>query len=390
MTGSLHHQPGLRWTLVSGEYPGEAPCGGVGAYTAALAAALGACGDAVEVFSDGRHGALDPLLCGEVRALPGWGLRGLWRLHRSLRRRPPGVLLIEYVPHAFGWKAMNVAFAAWVRWQAPAPVWIMFHEVAYPQGARRWRHRCLAAVTRCMARWVACGAERCFVSTTAWQDPLKKIASHLAVPVTLPIPSNVPLQMQPAAQELRAAAAPGAWLGHFGTYSTPVAEVLGAVLPRVLAEAPECRVLLLGHGSQEFAGSLQRDYPALAGRIRATGTLPGDALAAHLQAATVLLQPYPDGVTTRRGSIMAGLGNGCAIVTSQGALTEPLWSTSGAVRLALAGDVAAHTAAVLALWRHPEARDALARRAREFYEENFALEHTVNALRKYASGALQR
>ena len=55
-----------------------------------------------------------------------------------------------------------------------------------------------------------------------------------------------------------------------------------------------------------------------------------------------MLQPYPDGVSSRRTTVTSLLAHGCAVVTTRGPLTEGLWQESGAV------DVVAPTPAELA------------------------------------------
>jgi glycosyltransferase involved in cell wall biosynthesis len=62
----------------------------------------------------------------------------------------------------------------------------------------------------------------------------------------------------------------------------------------------------------------------LEGRIQWTGNLPEAEVGAALNACDVLLMPYVDGASLRRGTLMAGLANGCAIVTTtpQGPLPE--------------------------------------------------------------------
>src|SRR5205085_9332813 len=85
-------------------------------------------------------------------------------------------ILVQYVPHAFGWKGMNLAFAAWVACRARrfAPVWVMFHEVAFPFGRRPVR-AILALANRLMARLLAGAADRVFVSVPAWGDTLRTL-----------------------------------------------------------------------------------------------------------------------------------------------------------------------------------------------------------------------
>jgi len=58
------------------------------------------------------------------------------------------------------------------------------------------------------------------------------------------------------------------------------------------------------------------------------GGLTPEDLSSHVAACDVLIQPYLDGVSTRRTSFMAGLAHGRAIVTNHGRATEPLWATN--------------------------------------------------------------
>jgi glycosyltransferase involved in cell wall biosynthesis len=51
--------------------------------------------------------------------------------------------------------------------------------------------------------------------------------------------------------------------------------------------------------------------------IQWTGNEPGAEVSADLAACDVLLLPYLDGASLRRGTLMAGLAHGCAIVTTQ-------------------------------------------------------------------------
>ena len=97
--------------------------------------------------------------------------------------------------------------------------------------------------------------------------------------------------------------------------------------------------------------------------------------------ATCLIQPYPDGVTSRRTSVMACLSQGRAVVTTAGRLTEPLWPASGAVALA---DVARFRRA----WPRPSrcspmrapARSS-ARARRQLYLDTFSVDRVVTTLR---------
>jgi glycosyltransferase involved in cell wall biosynthesis len=103
-------------------------------------------------------------------------------------------------------------------------------------------------------------------------------------------------------------------------------------------------------------------------------------VAAALRACDIALQPYPDGVTTRRTSVMAALANAVPTVTTRGALTEPVWNETAAVRIVPAGDPHALSEAAHVLLRDEEARTTLGLAGKQAYDACFAVRHAVRAL----------
>lgn len=95
-----------------------------------------------------------------------------------------------------------------------------------------------------------------------------------------------------------------------------------------------------------------------------------------------MVQPYPDGITTRRTSAMAALAHSRVVVTTIGHLTEPLWAESGAVRLTTATDPLELADGCLSLASDTESRRSLKERAKLLYDQRFDLHHTVTALRE--------
>jgi glycosyltransferase involved in cell wall biosynthesis len=373
------------WHLVTGEYPPQA--GGVSDYTWLLAKGLAEAGDAVEVWAPFCQGRPTSVPGVTVHRLPGhFGPRALAQLGTALSRRSGGRLLVQYVPHMYGWKAMNLAFCSWLLLRCPVSPWVMFHEVAFPvRAGQPLRHNVLGAVQHAMASLVARAAARVFVSIPAWEGLLRRLAP-LKAPVTwLPIPSTVALDADAAAvAAVRARLAPGPGglvLGHFGTFGGPVARPLTAALESLLAAAPGRVALLLGRGSEAFAGQFLDRRPSLRGRVQATGELRAGAVAAHLRACDVLLQPYPDGVSSRRTSFMAGLALGCPTVTTLGPLSEPLWQRQDlaeAVPVEAPDDFVRRTEGLL---QSPQRRHQLGRQARAGYRQFFSLQRTIQTLR---------
>ncbi|MFY2564151.1 glycosyltransferase family protein [Corallococcus terminator] len=374
------------WHLLTGEYPPQP--GGVSDYTALVAQALAREDQEVHVWAPGvassrvEHGVT-------VHHLPGlFTPVGLTHLTRELNRhRAPRRLLLQYVPHAFGMKAMNVPFCAWFASRHRDERWVFFHEIVYPWSASApVRHQVLAGVTRVMARLVASAADRVFVSIPSWAEHLPSRLRHRAE--WCPVPSTLPTEVPATAlSAVRAALGVGTWLGHFGTYGPVIREPLTEALVPLLRADARRKALLLGRGSQRFSRELGARHPELSTRLLSRDDLPHFDLAAHLAAMDILIQPYPDGVSTRRTTAMAGLALGLPIVTQTGHLTEQIWPETRAVALAEDRSTGALVAAAERLLAHPEERSALGGRAARLYRERFALERTLETLLRPSPGA---
>jgi hypothetical protein len=324
---------------------------------------------------------------GIVRLRDHFGPRSLASLDRTFSAAKVDRLLIQYVPHAFGWKAMNLPFAAWVASRARrlVPVWVMFHEVAFPI---RWRpptHAILAAVNRVMARLIAGAAERVFSSISAWGPLIHRLCPRAKPVEWLPIPSNVP--DDPAIAAVRSA--PGTVIGHFGTYGPTTAELLEPTLVALLS-SPDRNVALLGRGGIGFLNRFLARYPHLSGRMVALGELQPKELAARMRGCDVMLQPFIDGISSRRTSAMAGLANGVPLISNLGELSEPLWAAVGCIGLARSPcPVELSNAAEAVLSMRPEQRSAMGRQAMALYCDKFGIDHTIASLRnpRWRNGA---
>ena len=376
-----------RWAILSGEYPPQR--GGVADYSQLLASKLEAAGDEVHVWAPACTQETDGLQQGVHvhRLTAGFGPAGLLQLHRELRKlERPYRILLQYVPHAFGWKAMNVPFCAWLYNRSRSDsIWVMFHEVAFPISRKHSiRHNILGCVTSLMATLVYRAAQRCFVSTPSWLSWIQWRGRRRPID-WLPVPSNIPTEI-----DNRAAAAvrttycrnpTKVLIGHFGTFGSFIAPQVESVFPLVLTGSRERIGLLLGTGSDQFLGRLIERHPDLAGRVFASGSLPARELANHLAACDLLIQPYPDGVATRRGSVMAGLALGVPIVTTTGPMTEPVWSEERLVAVAASNSPQAIAMTAEELLQNEEARRTLGLRAREGYLRLFSIDRTVETLR---------
>ncbi|NQT12119.1 MAG: glycosyltransferase family 4 protein [Planctomycetes bacterium] len=376
------------WAIITGEYPPQP--GGVSDYTRLVARELAEAGDDVHVWAPSRS-ASDACDKGVTlhRLEHGFGLRGLRQLGQEIRRLvEPRKVLVQYVPHGFGFKAMNILCPIWLNSLRGEHIQVMFHEAVFPfVPGQPLRHRVLAVVTRLTAMVAARGAREVFVSIPAWSRFLRPLGRSHPSPVWLPVPSTLPLTVPAeavaSARGRIAANGKTTILGHFGTYDAHHRESLASVLPGLLSRNGNCIALLLGRGSEQFAGELTGSFPTLDGRVHAPGELPREELAAYLAACDLLVQPYPDGVSSRRTTVMAGLALGLPIVTTEGFLTEPIWRRTKAVELAPATSADKLAASAEALLADPPRRVELGARAKSVYATTFAVERTIERLRSH-------
>src|SRR5262249_40403033 len=154
------------------EYPPQ--CGGVSDYTANLARALAAAGEEVHVWCPPAGGRSD---CPGItvhaslgRIFPG----DLFRVSAELDAYPgPRRLLVQWVPHGYGWRSMNVPFCLWLNQRARRRgdcLELMVHEpfLAFREGSAL--QDAVAAVHRIMTVLLLSAAPRVWLSIPEWES----------------------------------------------------------------------------------------------------------------------------------------------------------------------------------------------------------------------------
>ena len=382
------------WHLITSEYP-PAP-GGVSDYTAAVAAGLAQAGDEVHVWCpaavDHAAAAASPSAGVTVHAIAGsWSRPDRDRLDAALNEIPGAKhLLVQWVPHAFGRRSMNIGFCRWMRRRAGAGdvLDVMVHEPGLGFGEGSLQHNAAAAVHRVMLALLLDRARQVWISIPAWAEVLRPWAfrrDDLSFE-WLPVPSNVPVQSlngQVGARRTELlGGAEGLILGHFSTYPASTRLALRELLPPLLAAAPDLHVQLLGRGAEAAAGELETALGRHAARVHVSPSATPARLSRDLQSCDLLLQPYADGASSRRTTLMAALAHGLPVVTTTGRLSEPLWKESNSVAAMAAGDLPGLARTVLELARQPEKRQLMSAAARETYQSRFSIERSIQALRR--------
>jgi glycosyltransferase involved in cell wall biosynthesis len=367
--------------LLTGEYPPQT--GGVGDYTQLVARGLVERGAAVHVWCPGTADSTTGAL--HIHQLPDVFGSGSRRMLEAAFSAVPGCVVLEYVPNALGARGANVPFCLWLlrMRRLDIDVRVMFHEpYFYFAWDRPWRNG-LALIQRAMAALLIRASRITYVSTLAWVRCLTPLgmSSMTEAPIPATIATHAPDDCVARWRSRFTREHSDALIvGHFGTFGEHVGDEVMRVFPRILDGVPAARAVFIGRGGEAFAAAFAAREPALAPRVSATGTLSQADAAAALRACDLVVQPFPDGVTTRRTSIMAALANEVAAVTTDGALTEATWRQSRGVTLAPASDGPAVAAAAIALLHDARETAAVAARGLRLYQARFALEHTLDAL----------
>ncbi len=369
------------WHIVTCEYPPQ--IGGVSDYTRLLARELQKAGDEVHIWAPALQAGDD---LNVHRSLGSFRSKDLRIAGEALDRYPePRTLLVQWVPHGYGRRGMNIGFTRWLasRVREGDRLYLMVHEPYLEPSQPRLKLRFVSWMQRRMICNLLGSASRVFVSIPAWETYLRPYASEGLRFDWLPIPATIETPAEPRAviSVRNRFCNDAVILGHLGTYSAELRRILQPALIKILREVPNACALLMGNHSDTFARDLQIAEPDLASRICGAGHLPDADLANHISACDLTLQPYSDGLSSRRTSLMNLISRGIPVVSNIGHLTEQLWSESQAVALSTTADATQLSALCVQLLHDGSARTRLSHAAIALYRSRFDWPHIMATLR---------
>ena len=371
----------MKILLLTGEYPPQP--GGVGDYTRRLGEALAARGHAVHVATihDGRFVVYDLGAAAGLHPSPlilhpaSWGFSSWRPITAALGALRPDALHIQYQTGAYSMRPAINLLPWWLGRRGWRPrVVVTFHDLLEPYlfpkagPARRW-------ATLRLAR--AADAVVCTNAADA-----ANLARSGVSPAVIPIGSNIAVSPPPGYTR-------EAWrkklgvgddvplVAYFGLLSRSkgLDVLLDALFgPRAQPQLAGARLLLLGG---EATSPQDRAYAAVidaqiarlgaGGCVVRTGHVAEDAVSAHLLAADCVALPFRDGASFRRGSLLAALAHGCALVTTaQGDAAAQL---EGAALLVPPDDTAALGAAIAHVLADAPLRARLGERGRALADQ---------------------
>jgi glycosyltransferase involved in cell wall biosynthesis len=291
-------------------------------------------------------------------------LRSPW----DRRLRDADAVVVQYNPFSYGrWGfAPALVAALWrLRLRRRRPrIALMVHEPYVPMTT--WRLVLMGLWQRFQLRVVAAAADHVFCSTEAFAAELA--SNHYSRHVShLPVASNLPDMRSFRAQERKRLGIPdgGLVLAMLGTgHPSRLPGHLERAVNAIFGRRNSLTVLNLGDGAAALRG-----LPAGV-RVHEPGRLPAEALARELASADLFLAPFVDGVSTRRGSVMAALQHAIPVVGTDGVITDGLLRRHADALCLVPVDRAegfADAAAQLATDR--DRRQALGTAGRALYEE---------------------
>jgi glycosyltransferase involved in cell wall biosynthesis len=318
--------------MITGEFPPME--GGVGAFTQELGRALTHAGDELFIITsrEARPPELPPKVIqlrqpvdlGYAQLLPRirkWNWSAVYNVVDLVLRHEPDVVNIQYQAAAYEMRSPAINLLPW-RLNKIVPVVVTFHDLRVPYLFPKAGRLRKTAVT-----FMAQQAHGVIVTNSDdYQELNGRIHTPIAqIPIGSNITANTPNHIELKEVRDTLGLRPDDYLlGYFGFLN----ESKGAdTLINALAQLDE-RHHLVFIGGQTGASdtannaaflqnlNAQIDQLGLIKRVHWTRFLSDQRVSAHLHAADLMVMPYRDGSSLRRGTLMAALAHGRPLITT--------------------------------------------------------------------------
>ncbi len=303
-------------------------------------------------------------------------------LLQSLTNTRADAVMLQYNPFAWGNRGWAPDLVNTIRkFKSSRPdvvLAVMFHETYMMNpGFKSWVMRQYQGR---QFRALNALSDIAFYSTELWANEQRRRDPSARV-VHLPVGANLPISTTTTLDARRR------WdieehdfvCGVFGgAHPSKMLSWIEVAVNRIATEhEPGRRVVFLHVGGERLHWS-NVNVP-----IVRTGRLPADEAADAIAAMDLMISPFTDGVSTRRGSVMAALQNGVPVLSTNGHATDSIWDTQNrqAVFLASPTDVnewetVIDDAVVSALDTDSEYRETI----RQFYQSHFSWEVIADSM----------
>jgi glycosyltransferase involved in cell wall biosynthesis len=348
----------MRIGFITGEYPPMQ--GGIGAYTQILARHLHDLGHHVAIYTDARGESSDGLSL--TAAVTRWDIAALRRAKAWARAERLDLISVQYQTAAYSMSPF-IHFAPELL--RPTPVVTTCHDLRYPYlfpkagYLRAW-------IVRRLVRGSA------GVITTNHEDHtvLAALRPSIRALTMIPIGSNIPVDSSNSMNRVMPRAQVGiasdtCLVAYFGLINRSKGiETLLYSLKTLLDDGLSLHLVMIGAGAGssdlsnlDYTKEIETliDQLHLRPHLTQTGYLSDSEVAAWLRAADIVALPFTDGASFRRGTLMAALRHGIAILTTTPHVPIPEF-TDDVMAFAPPNDTAAFTDQLRSLYQNPNAR----------------------------------
>jgi len=343
----------MRIGMITGEYPPMQ--GGVGAFTRILAGEMASQVHDLFVFSRAGVQSDDPQVH-LTATVKNWRLGSLRDARQWARANRLDVVNIQYQTAAYSMSPFIHFLPEAIH---PIPVVTTFHDLRFPYLFPK-----AGALRDWIVRRLAIASDDVIMTNIEDARQLRRSSAIIPIGSNIPKTENVDLQVWRS----KAGASPDDFLiVFFGLINR--SKGLDTLLDSIARlKGLPLRLAIVGGGagsSDPTNAATLRDIDAqierlgLAPIIYKTGYVDETAVSAYLQAADVVALPFEDGASYRRGSLMAALEHGCAIVTTMPSAQVPTFIDGENMLLVPPYDEALLAAALHHLYQSSETREHL-------------------------------
>ncbi len=350
----------MRIGIITGEYPPMQ--GGVGAYTSILAAELARQGEYVSILTSTQARNSNPQIA-MSNSIEQWRFSNFNTTRHWVEALALDVVNIQFQTAAFGMSPWIHLLPDVIR---GVPVVTTFHDLRFPYlfpkagNLRQW-----------IVTHLAKASQGAILTNHEDYERVSKIVKSELIPIGSNILTDLPADFDETGWRERAGAKPGDFLiAYFGlinrskgldTLMQSLGELRGSGIP--------ARLVMVGGGagsSDPTNAEFTRELQDLIGTLNLTeyihwtGYLENDSeVGAYLTASDVTALPFTDGASYRRGSLMAAIRYGCAIVTTTPAVEIPLFRDGDNLAFVPPEDSDALTKTLRHLYEAPDKRQEL-------------------------------
>jgi len=337
-----------------------------------------------------RSAGHDVLICSRPHE------RGFGALDSELATYRPELVVVAYTPLAYAPHTFGIApaFTRWclsLRRRHRCQAILLAHEASMPVTfhlqRRELKLAALAVTQIAQFAILAASFDVVLFSNSGTERILARHLSPLANRFrTIRICSNIPYQSSYAPDaDLMAngSSVPNPTVLFFGTgHDSVLFDYVEEAFVALLETEPSVGLVVVGMTPEK----LRRLRPSLAdlgGRVHALGYVSAERVSLWLQVAILVLAPLIEGVSARKGTVMAALQHGRTVVTTRGVRTleDIAWNE---ICLLTPLDRKAFAAMAVKAFLDAELRAVIGRAARAEYEAHASASVTASAILDYA------